>query len=169
MHFTIILLTTAARLFILFIYELLVNECNFLCFHHGRASRRSCLVLTFLSTIFLWQFGLLPVAMQHMARRILYLSTAGAFSYYMVHNRTKKSTVFATPISDADIKTTRFQKPDSDTEIVTFSLIEDTHEEPSSNGLELRNVQIFFRHGARTPLTKLQGLPEVILIAFSSR
>jgi len=32
---------------------------------------------------------------------------------------------------------------------------------PTREDLTLRNVQIFFRHGARTPLTNLKGLEEV--------
>ena len=135
----------------------------------------------------------LPVAMQYLARRLLSLSTAGAVSLYILHNRDKKrSTVFAfgdtqqnsTPILDDDIWTTRTHTadtstdkvtfslvpdkpdvpplvPDVNTNMDTFSLIDDVYHEPFDNGLVLRQVQVFFRHGARTPLTKLSGLAEV--------
>ena len=142
----------------------------------------------------------LPVAMQYLTRRLLSLSTAGAVSLYILHNRDKKkSTVFAfgdtqqnaTPILDDvdDIRTTRTHSDEADgsTDKVTFSLITQSHKpdisrpkptdistnmdsfsliddvchEPSDNGLVLRQVQVFFRHGARTPLMKLSGLEEV--------
>ena len=107
--------------------------------------------------------------MQHLKHRVLALSAAGAVSFYMLRNRNKKSTVFATQVSEDDIRTTRSQrqsgsqKPDSITDRVTFSLIENTTNEPFENGLELLNVQVFFRHGARTPLKNLPGLKEVTL------
>lgn len=102
--------------------------------------------------------------MQYLTHRILSLSAAGAISFIMLRNRNKKAAVFATQITDDDIQTVRSRKPDSSIETVTFSLIEDSSNEPFSNGLELRNVQIFFRHGARTPLMKLPGLQEVMTI-----
>ena len=102
--------------------------------------------------------------MQYLKHRLLTLSTAGAVSFYMLRYRNKQSTVFAT-VSQDDIQTTRSrsQKPDSGTDDrVPFSLIDNTSDEPFDNGLQLLNVQIFFRHGARTPLTNLPGLQEVI-------
>lgn len=109
--------------------------------------------------------------MQYLRHRVLALSAAGAVSFYMLRNRNKKSTVFATQVSEDDIRTTRSQrqsesgsqKPGSITDRVTFSLIDNTTNEPFENGLELLNVQVFFRHGARTPLKNLPGLKEVTL------
>jgi len=35
---------------------------------------------------------------------------------------------------------------------------------PTNGDVTLKNVQIFFRHGARTPLTNITGLDEVCIL-----
>jgi len=44
------------------------------------------------------------------------------------------------------------------------SVVKDSQEAPDVRELTLKSVQVFFRHGARTPLKHIPGLQEVCTI-----